>query len=773
MANDINIRIGAKLNGLTNGIKQAQRELSGFANYASSVGQELSTKLTLPILGVGAAAVKSFADFERMEIGLKAIASEGENAADTMARLQKLAQLPGISLEQAIQGSTALRTVGFEARQAETILQELAKAVTLSGQGPEQLQAVVKQLVQMSSKGKLLQEDLGIILENVPSIGIALQDAFGTTSVDKIRATGISTQQFTAEIIKAISANEKFQSVTGGLSNDIDNFGQAMRLGFAELGRAIAESIDLSSILQSLSGFVSGLADRFKSLSPEMQKGIVVTAGLVAAVGPLVLGIGAVIKVGLSLVAVTKLISGALLALAANPVVLIIAAVTAVGAAIVYAYRNSETFRAVLDGLGNAFVAFGERVYRLAIAPVKAFGQIIKGDLRGAASTVKTYLDDAFGLVTGKGIGDAFSKGYTESIAKSTAATAAGNLGTKGRLGGGVDRNAGAAAPDINAIFANLPTTPPAAIKEATAGIKDQTEALRALRQEQQISGTYLQEEITNQLQLQQIRTQSGSGIGDVTFKLKEINSVSAETIGLQGELAKSAAQLGISFQAQIPQISAAKEKMQELAETFKQSFSEGFGTGLAGIITSVFDGINTDKLRELNEELRIQKDIIADRTADDSAREAAQLRLDAIQAEIDLEKKRGNILLNTAKLAIDTAKQIIQSLLAQAIASAIAGESRKGLLGLITAGVAVAGISALFNSKVPKLADGGIVPPGFEGDKFPAFLNSGEAVIPINRLLDSIAAGGSGGGNFVVRGSDLVLVMDRAQRQQTRITGR
>ena len=58
-------------------------------------------------------------------------------------------------------------------------------------------------------------------------------------------------------------------------------------------------------------------------------------------------------------------------------------------------------------------------------------------------------------------------------------------------------------------------------------------------------------------------------------------------------------------------------------------------------------------------------------------------------------------------------------------------------------------------------------------GDKFPAFLNSGEAVIPINRLLDSIAAGGSGGGNFVVRGSDLLLVMDRAQRQQTRITGR
>ena len=34
-----------------------------------------------------------------------------------------------------------------------------------------------------------------------------------------------------------------------------------------------------------------------------------------------------------------------------------------------------------------------------------------------------------------------------------------------------------------------------------------------------------------------------------------------------------------------------------------------------------------------------------------------------------------------------------------------------------------------------PKLADGGIIPPGFNNDTFPALLSSNEAIIPLDRL--------------------------------------
>jgi hypothetical protein len=95
--NDINIRIGAKLDGLQRDIKKAQGSLTRFASFAESVGSDLSTRLSLPILGVGAAAVTSFAKFEKMELSLKALAEEGENTSETLARLREIALLLGLA----------------------------------------------------------------------------------------------------------------------------------------------------------------------------------------------------------------------------------------------------------------------------------------------------------------------------------------------------------------------------------------------------------------------------------------------------------------------------------------------------------------------------------------------------------------------------------------------------------------------------------------------------------------------------------------------------
>lgn len=140
----------------------------------------------------------------------------------------------------------------------------------------------------------------------------------------------------------------------------------------------------------------------------------------------------------------------------------------------------------------------------------------------------------------------------------------------------------------------------------------------------------------------------------------------------------------------------------------FRSSFADTFGGGAADIITNLFQGANTEKLRELNRELRETQNILSDQKSTNAQKEAAKQRVALIKAEIKAEKQRGNVILQTAKLAIDSAKSVIKSMLAKAIAGAIAGESSKGLLGLITAGVAIAGITALFASKVPKLARGG-----------------------------------------------------------------
>ena len=126
MASQLLIRVGIRLDNFEKGIKTIERKMSRLSSRFSRLGSDLSTNISLPVAGVATAAVSAFAKLERLENGLKAIADEGEDTAKTLERLQRIAQLPGISIEQAIQGSNQLRNVGFEARQAEIILRELS-----------------------------------------------------------------------------------------------------------------------------------------------------------------------------------------------------------------------------------------------------------------------------------------------------------------------------------------------------------------------------------------------------------------------------------------------------------------------------------------------------------------------------------------------------------------------------------------------------------------------------------------------------------------------
>lgn len=90
----------------------------------------------------------------------------------------------------------------------------------------------------------------------------------------------------------------------------------------------------------------------------------------------------------------------------------------------------------------------------------------------------------------------------------------------------------------------------------------------------------------------------------------------------------------------------------------------------------------------------------------------------------------------------LDGLKRIINGLLAQAIAGVIAGESKKGLLGLITASIGIGALTAIWNSKVPKLATGGVIPGGFPNDTYPALLSSGETVLPKPKALSGMMGG-------------------------------
>ena len=96
---------------------------------------------------------------------------------------------------------------------------------------------------------------------------------------------------------------------------------------------------------------------------------------------------------------------------------------------------------------------------------------------------------------------------------------------------------------------------------------------------------------------------------------------------------------------------------------------------------------------------------------------------------------------------ALNVVQQVINAKIKQAIISAVAGEASKGLFGLVTAGVAVAGFKALLSkhSTVPKLAKGGIASGMTSAvvGEYPGANVNPEVIAPLDKLQKMIGGGG------------------------------
>ncbi|MBK8706583.1 MAG: tape measure protein [Saprospiraceae bacterium] len=402
---DLNVRIGATIKGLQAGLKSAERELKTFARQTNNLGNSLTLGLSVPLAGIGAAAVQAFAQFEGLKNGLTAIAGSAQEAEAQLTRLRKIALQPSINLEQAVKSSIQLQSVGFEAEEAERAISQFAKAATLSNAGADGLEEVVRQITQINSKGAILASDLRVITDRIPVVGLALQDAFGTNNVELIRESGISAREFTDRLIDAIEASKVFQAAQGGLATQIENFGIGLKESGVALGEAIAKSINLGATLEKLTGFVNKVVEGFKALKPEQQKAIVQIGLLVVAVGPAV--------------KVISLLATAVLALT-SPLNIAIGIIVALAAGFIYAYNTSESFRGGLFAIAEAAKVVFSAVSASAKAFVEGFQALGQGEFKKAAASFGEALIIAnpinFAATYGADLAAALAAGFTKGV---------------------------------------------------------------------------------------------------------------------------------------------------------------------------------------------------------------------------------------------------------------------------------------------------------------------------------------------------------------------
>ena len=349
----LNLKLGIDVSNLEKELGKVERSMSRFGSQMQNIGSTMTQSLTLPLLGVGAASLKAFADMEKLEKGLTAIMGSSELAKDEIVKLREVAKLPGLGLKEAVKGSVNLQAVGLSAEEAKNTLMGFGTALAATGKGKVELEAIQYQLTQMISKNKLLAEDYKVIQSNLPLMAKGLEAAFGTSNIEKIRETGISAKEFALRLAEGLSILPETQNVTGGLANSFENLSDNIFIALSDFGNTINKSLELEKVFTKVSDKIYAFVEGFKRLKPEVQSFIVYFGLTIAAIGPAIFIIGKLISTYGALAGISKKvvdafkdIRKAITYLASNPQLLIItAAVAALGAVALYVYDNWKAFQ--------------------------------------------------------------------------------------------------------------------------------------------------------------------------------------------------------------------------------------------------------------------------------------------------------------------------------------------------------------------------------------------------------------------------------------------
>lgn len=292
----INIKFAADLNEFSKQIDVAYAKMRKMSDGLQRVGETMTLTLTLPIALMGAAAVKSYAEIEKLQLGLQNVMGDAGAAATEYQKLLKTAKMPGIGLKEAVEGSIRLQTIGFTADRARTALEGLANAVASVGKGKFELDRAVYGLEQLANTEHPLQQDINILRNAIPQTVPILKKAFAdikNVNAETLSAAGITSKQVVDALIEGYAQLPKF---AGGIQNAFDNIADSYLKASGAIGEAINKNLSIQKSFEALGAAMEKVAFGFRDSDSTLQTFLLSMGGILLVAGPLVFAIGSIGK---------------------------------------------------------------------------------------------------------------------------------------------------------------------------------------------------------------------------------------------------------------------------------------------------------------------------------------------------------------------------------------------------------------------------------------------------------------------------------------------
>lgn len=183
------------------------------------------------------------------------------NAAEGSAALggqdfraaQEMAKRPGLGFEQVATTMATLRGMKVTAGEAKQLILGIGQANASAAGSAEQFGRVMYQIQQSVSLGRLMAEDLRPIVQQIPTLGAAINNTFGTTDAEalnkRLKESGMSVREFWLSVA---DLGKNLPAAGETIQNNLDNISD----GWARFKASITNTDAVKAATGALAAFL-------------------------------------------------------------------------------------------------------------------------------------------------------------------------------------------------------------------------------------------------------------------------------------------------------------------------------------------------------------------------------------------------------------------------------------------------------------------------------------------------------------------------------------
>ena len=350
MAADLEVSIGVDVDELNNGLNSASKKFEEFGKKMTSIGSAMSLAITTPLLLIGKQMIKLASDSQeatnKVEVAFGKSADAVKEFASTS--LTQFGIAKGSAMDMASTYGDMSTSMGLTQEQAASLSTSLvglaADLASFKNIGIEQANTALKGIFTGETESL---KTLGIVMTEANLKAYALSKGFKGNAEDLTQAEKVLLR-YNYVLANTTNSQGDFARTGGGAANQMRMFGESLK----EIGDTFGTTV-LPSFTKGIT-LVNNFMKEFAKLDSETKKNIIIGSVFVAAIGPTLVAIGA-------LITAVKTIGVAIAALNA-PIIAVIALV----AALAYgASENFSTLKTNLHTLNREFYNFERTMVRL------------------------------------------------------------------------------------------------------------------------------------------------------------------------------------------------------------------------------------------------------------------------------------------------------------------------------------------------------------------------------------------------------------------------